>query len=73
MANIAEGFERGGPGDFHRFLSIAKGSCAKLRSHMYAAYDASYLTQERVQALIARADEVGRLIGGLRSSVQERR
>jgi four helix bundle protein len=43
MANIAEGFERGKPTEFHQFLSIAKGSCGELRSHLYVAVDAGYL------------------------------
>ena len=69
MANIAEGFERNRPGEFHQFLSIAKGSCAEVRSHLYAAHDAGYLEQDRFAELLVQAEEVGRIIGGLRVSV----
>jgi four helix bundle protein len=69
MANIAEGFERNRPGEFHQFLSVAKGSCAEVRSHLYAALDAGYLEQDRFAELLAQAEEVGRIIGGLRISV----
>jgi len=69
MANIAEGFERNRPGEFHQFLSVAKGSCAEVRSHLYAAHDAGYLEQGRFAELLIQAEEVGRIIGGLRVSV----
>jgi four helix bundle protein len=73
MANIAEGFERGRPAEFHQYLSVAKASCAELRSHLYVALDAQYLSNEDFKVLKSEAEEVGRILGGLRASVQRRR
>jgi len=73
MANIAEGFERGGRGEFHQFLSMAKASCAEVRSHLYTAFDISYLEKVRFDQLLAQAEEVARIVGGLRASVQKQR
>ena len=73
MANITEGFERGGRGEFHQFLSTAKASCAEVRSHLYVALDVGYLNQSLFQELLALAEEVGRIIGGLRMAVQKKR
>jgi four helix bundle protein len=73
MSNLAEGFERGRPAEFHQFLSIAKGSCAELRTQLYVALDVGYLTQPTFKALMAQAIEVGQVLGGLRLSVERRR
>ena len=73
MSNIAEGFERGRPTEFHQFLSIAKGSCAELRSQLYIALDAGYLNDTEFVVLMSQAVEVGRILGGLRASVGRRR
>jgi len=73
MSNIAEGFERGKPSEFHQFLSIAKGSCAELRSQLYVALDAGYLPDPTFEKLRTDATEVGRIIGGLRVSVERKR
>ncbi len=73
MSNIAEGFERGGRGEFHQFLSTAKASCAEVRSHLYVALDAGYLDKASFDPLIQRAEEVARIVGGLRSSVQRQK
>ncbi|MHC4106761.1 MAG: four helix bundle protein [Planctomycetota bacterium] len=73
MSNIAEGHERGGAAEYARFLGIAKGSCAELRSQLYLALDAAYLDRKTFTKLLERAKELGRILGGLRRAVQERR
>ena len=69
MSNIAEGFDRGGRKEFHQFLSTAKASCAEVRSLLYVASDATYLTQPEFDALLKQSEEVSRVIGGLRAAV----
>lgn len=70
MSNIAEGFERGSRPDFHRFLVIAKASCAEVRSQLYLAKDIGYLDTDNFQNLMDIAEETARIIGGLRRSIE---
>jgi four helix bundle protein len=73
MSNIAEGHERGSAADYHHFLVIAKASCAELRSQLYVALDAEYITPAQFETLMIRASEVARIIGGLRASIAGRK
>lgn len=73
MSNIAECFARGKPREFHQFLSIAKASCAEVRSQLYIALDVGYLDEQAFQAIMILAKETGKIIGGLRVSVERRR
>ena len=68
-SNIAEGFERDRLREFHQFLSIAKSSCAEVRSDLYVAFDIGYIDKQQLASLLVQGEEVGRIVGGLRSSV----
>ena len=72
MSNIAEGFEHGGRGEFYQFLSIAKASCAEVRSQLYVSIDAGELDKASFQKLMRLAKETGKVIGGLWVSVEQR-
>ena len=73
MSNIAEGFERGGRGEFHQFLSVAKSSCAEVRSLLYVALDIKYIHKTQFIKIMDKDREVGRIVGGLRASVDKQR
>jgi len=66
MANIAEGFDRHRPAEFARFLDIAKGSCAEVKSHLYIACDIGYVPEAELTRLLTLADDTAKVIAGLR-------
>jgi four helix bundle protein len=72
LSNIAEGFERAHPREFHQFLAVARASCAELRTQLYVALDVGYLDQASFNELMTLATEVGRIIGGLRAAVAKK-
>ena len=73
MSNIAEGFERNRPAEFHQFLSTANSSCAEVRSDLYVALDVGHLPEPLFNNLMVDAEEVARIVGGLRAAVERNR
>jgi len=64
MANIAEGFERGGTKELSNFLSIAKGSIGEVEAQLYVALDQKYISHDQFDSLIAMTSSTKKLIAG---------
>lgn len=71
MSNIAEGFERGGSGEFVQFLSIAKGSAGEVEAQLYVALDQGYIDQEQFDSIKAVALSTKRLIAGFMNYLRQ--
>lgn len=68
MSNSAEGHERGGAREFLRYLTMAKGSCAEVRSQLYAAEDVGYLDKIAAAQLRAESARLSRRLHALCAS-----
>jgi four helix bundle protein len=64
IANIAEGYERGGTRELIQFLYIAKGSAAETRSLAHVAKDLGYLSAEQQARMVEQLVSIGRQLGG---------
>jgi len=71
LANVAEGFERGGDREFQQFLSQAKGSCAEVRAQLYVALDEGYIGQAEFEEMKELSLDISRLISGMMSYLAE--
>ncbi|TXH04864.1 MAG: four helix bundle protein [Candidatus Moraniibacteriota bacterium] len=70
-SNIAEGCERGGK-DFSRFLRIAQGSLAELRTQLYIAKKIGRFDDDNFSKLVAETKEIAKMLTGLRKSLTRR-
>ena len=65
LSNISEGHERDSRQDFIRFLRIAKGSAAELRTQCYIARELGLLDKEQADDFIQETREIGAMLQGL--------
>lgn len=71
-SNIAEGSGRISDTDFARFIEIAYGSLMEVVSQAVIAQRQAFLDQASLAALCGRAEELARMLSGLRSTLVKR-
>ena len=69
-SNIAEGQARFSPKEFHRFLSIARGSLVEIETQILIAQNLGYLATAQTRLLLTEASELGRILNGLIASIK---
>jgi four helix bundle protein len=68
-SNIAEGTLRVSQTDFERFIEIATGSVYEVVSQSFIGRRQGFLNEENFRAMYSAADEIGRMLSGLRKSL----
>jgi len=68
-ANIAEGRERQYSKEFLQHLSIAYGSLAEVETHVQIAERLDYIDSNKVEQILEKTSEVGKMLNGLRKSI----
>ena len=68
-SNIAEGSSRSSSADYSRFLEIAYGSLMETVSQMFVARRRQFIDEDAFLRIYGDADELARMLSGLRSSV----
>jgi four helix bundle protein len=71
-SNIAEGQGRASSNELLHFVSIARGSLCEAQTQIMLAERVDYIDDARCRAIVAQADEVGRLIRGLSRSISRK-
>jgi four helix bundle protein len=69
-ANIAEGSGRSSNKDFARFIEIAYGSLMEVLSQAHVARNQSFLSEDLMADLAQRAEELARMLSGLKSHLE---
>lgn len=72
-SNIAEGSSRASDKDFARFVEIAYGSLMEVVPQMQVAVNQSLLPTATRDELYQRAEELARMLSGLRTSLKRAR
>ena len=69
-SNIAEGAERGSAAEFIRFIHIAKGCAAELRTQIYIARRIEILSNQVETELVSELKSISRMLHALIKSLK---
>ena len=72
-SNIAEGKERETVSELIRYLYIAKGSAAELRTQLFIAYKVGYVNNETYIQLSEKIVRVSRMLGSFIKKLKEKK
>lgn len=67
--NIAEGQGRLSPGELRQFLGHSRGSLLEFETQLMIAVQLRYADPVRIEGLLARSGEIGRMVNGLLNSL----
>ncbi len=70
-SNIAEGSERKSIPDFQRFINIAQGSAAELRTQIYISREVNILSDLDAKELIQELKSISKMLQSLHSSLKK--
>ena len=70
-ANIAEGRSRQHTKEFIQFISIAYGSLAELETLIEIADRLDYVSNKQTESVLSKTAEIGRMLNGLRRSLEK--
>lgn len=68
-SNVAEGCERGGR-DFLRFLNIARGSAAELRTQTYIARKVDLISPDQMTELVTELKQISKMLTAPAQSIK---
>jgi four helix bundle protein len=71
-SNIAEGAERDSKQEYIRFLHIAKGSAAELRTQVYIAREIGLMNKETVNELVSELKHISAMLQKAASTIKQR-
>lgn len=71
-SNLAEGHARISTRDYLRFVSIAVGSPAEVETQLELSARVNYITRAQLDQLTIASDELGRMLQGLKTSLQNK-